>query len=500
VGERTRLSGSHTVVALAGATGSGKSSLFNSLVGADVARIGARRPTTATPTAAVWGDDDAGPLLDWLQVDTRHLVGAARPGTGLSDGVVLLDLPDFDSREAAHRAEAERVLELADVFVWVTDPQKYADARLHDDFVRLLSQHESVTLAVLNQADRLPPESVASCLADLGRLLAGDGIAHATVLPTSVRTGAGIEDLRSRIAGIAAGHAAARLRLSADVVTRARELRTGVADTEAPAGLLPRGELDAALSRAAGVPIVLDAVGRDYRRRSVASSGWIFTRWVGKLRPDPLRRLRLEGGASAGTDPDDEIRAALRRSSIAAPTGPTRAAVEVATRAFARSASTGLPERWALQVEEAATARADELPDALDQAVTSTPLVNRRPIWWRVCNVLQWLFGLTAVAGALWLGGLYLLGVLALPKPETPAVGIVPVPLLLVVGGLLLGMVLAGLARWWARIGSRRRRRSTATRLADSLAEVREERIAEPVAEVLARHRATRESLDRAAR
>ena len=51
--------------------------------------------------------------------------------------------------------EAERVLELVDVFVWVTDPQKYADARLHDEFVSLLSQHDAVTLAVLNQSDRL---------------------------------------------------------------------------------------------------------------------------------------------------------------------------------------------------------------------------------------------------------------------------------------------------------------------------------------------------------
>ncbi|HET7799601.1 MAG TPA: GTPase, partial [Humibacillus xanthopallidus] len=46
-GERGGIAGDHTVVALAGATGSGKSSLFNALVGADIATIGARRPTTA---------------------------------------------------------------------------------------------------------------------------------------------------------------------------------------------------------------------------------------------------------------------------------------------------------------------------------------------------------------------------------------------------------------------------------------------------------------------
>ena len=50
VGERSALAGDHTVIALAGATGSGKSSLFNALAGRDLAEIGAKRPTTSTPT------------------------------------------------------------------------------------------------------------------------------------------------------------------------------------------------------------------------------------------------------------------------------------------------------------------------------------------------------------------------------------------------------------------------------------------------------------------
>ena len=74
VAERTALVGGHTVVALAGATGSGKSSLFNALVGDAVAKVGVRRPTTSTPTAAIWGDEPVGDLLDWLGVGTRHHV------------------------------------------------------------------------------------------------------------------------------------------------------------------------------------------------------------------------------------------------------------------------------------------------------------------------------------------------------------------------------------------------------------------------------------------
>ena len=212
--ERGGITGDHTVVALAGATGSGKSSLFNALVGADVATIGARRPTTSLPTAAIWGDADASELLDWLAVDTRHVVeasaapdGAAAEGgsasarcrraVGALDGLVLLDLPDFDSREVAHRVEAERILELVDVFVWVTDPQKYADARLHDDFVSILSRHGAVTLAVLNQSDRLsrgrgqggrqrprrPPRVRRSQQGDGAAHLDGDGRGHRQAAP-----------------------------------------------------------------------------------------------------------------------------------------------------------------------------------------------------------------------------------------------------------------------------------------------------------------------------
>ena len=100
----------------------------------------ARPPRPPPPPSGA--TEPAGALLDWLGVGTRHLVDTAAEDAdaqlGSLDGLVLLDLPDFDSREVANRDEAERVLELVDLFVWVTDPQKYADARLHDDYVAAL--------------------------------------------------------------------------------------------------------------------------------------------------------------------------------------------------------------------------------------------------------------------------------------------------------------------------------------------------------------------------
>jgi GTP-binding protein EngB required for normal cell division len=517
--ERTNLAGDHTVVALAGATGSGKSSLFNALVGADVATIGARRPTTARPTAAIWGEGDPTPLLDWLRVDARHHVeepesggpdatpakgrAARRSGTlGSLEGLVLLDLPDFDSRETSHRREAERVLELVDVFVWVTDPQKYADARLHDEFVRLLSHHDAVTLAVLNQADRLSADAVATISKDLTRLLVADGVKGAQVLATSALDGSGVPELRQRLANAVAGHAASRQRLRADVMSVAERLRADVADTEPDVAKLSRVELDDALARAAGVPIVLDAVERDYRREAFAHTGFLFARWTRGFAADPIRRLRLD--RTGGRPPIEvdiegaDVRAVLGRSSIPAPTVSTVAAVDLATRAFVREASKSLPIRWAQAVEEAVDQGEGALSDALDRAMIGTSLRSRRPIWWFVVNVLQWALGVAALGGLVWLVALFVMGLLQLPVPEAPSVGIIPVPLLMAVGGVLLGLGIGLLSRWWAKVGARNRRTKIGRRLSEAVAEVADARILIPIDEVHARHRATREHLAQA--
>ena len=65
-GERVAFSGSYTVVAFAGATGSGKSSLFNAVTGTDLAHVAVRRPTTSKAMGVSWGGQLPHELLDWL--------------------------------------------------------------------------------------------------------------------------------------------------------------------------------------------------------------------------------------------------------------------------------------------------------------------------------------------------------------------------------------------------------------------------------------------------
>lgn len=500
VERRTSLVGSHTVVALAGATGSGKSSLFNALVGRDVATVGVRRPTTSTPTAAVWGDEPAGELLDWLGVGSRHLVTETDgEQVGSLDGLVLLDLPDVDSRESANRDEAMRVLELVDLFVWVADPQKYADSRLHDDHVATLAAHEAVTMAVLNQSDRLRDEDLARLRTDLARLMERDGLPGAAVLTTSARTGEGVDELRQRLANAVAGRAMSRARLAADVRTAAGALSAHVATGESGIDDATRAALLDALARSAGVPAVVEAVVRDYRMEAASSTGWPFTRWVQRLRARPLRRLRLDGKDVSVTESD--VRSVLGRSSLPPPSPAARAAVDLATRRVAEKAAADLPTPWAEAVERAATPAGPDLGDALDQAVVGTSLYARSPLWWRVVGVVQVLLALAVLAGLLWLAAYSVVGWLQLDAvvPDPPSLGALPIPFLLLVGGLLLGWVLAALAAWLARIGARRRGAVMDARLRAAIEKVADVEILAPVTRVLDRHAATREALRHAA-
>ncbi|HEY0239342.1 MAG TPA: GTPase, partial [Friedmanniella sp.] len=314
VDRRLALSGGATVVALAGATGSGKSSTFNALTGTDLATVGVRRPTTSATMAASWGEDAGEELLDWLQVRRRHVVapagGPGGPGHEL-DGLVLLDLPDHDSTAAEHRTEVDRLVALVDVLVWVVDPQKYADAALHDRYLRPLAGHAAVMLVVLNQIDTLAPDARAACLRDLRRLLDAEGLGGVEVVGVSAATGEGLDTLLARLGRVVAGKRAAAARLAADVGAVATRLESASGTEPAPELTRRTAQtLDVQLGEAAGVPVVTQAVDQAWRLRGGLATGWPVLAWVAKFKPDPLRRLRL--GST------------LRRKEIASPTRTSR--------------------------------------------------------------------------------------------------------------------------------------------------------------------------------
>ncbi|MGC5015948.1 GTPase family protein [Streptosporangium sp. DT93] len=554
-GVRASLSVDHTAVALAGATGSGKSSLFNLLSGTSLATVGVTRPTTSTAQAALWEGSGAGPLLDWLEIPRRHELlplssgtaprtpgtaprasdddgqasGSTATGTasgtalqtsadgqafgtdGEAAGLILLDLPDHDSIEPSHRMEVDRLVELVDLLVWVLDPQKYADAAVHDRYLRPLARHRDVMVVVLNQIDRLSPAAAERCLKDLRRLLDDDGLTGVPVVGISTRTGAGVPELRSLLASRVADRRSWAARLAADTGMTADALlrASGVAPGETPpadAGNRPDRlvrSLRDALSEAAGVPTVVQAVARSHRHRSVAATGWPPTRWIRRLRPDPLRRLRLdvasrspdgardrhEAGGTGDTGDTGDAAGIVGRTSLPAATVVQRSRMDTAIREAAETASDGLPAPWAVAVRQAARSRGDDLEDGLDRAVATTSLgVSRRPLWWRLAGVAQWLALATVFAGGIWLIALVALDYLRLPQLYLPTAGELPWPSALLIGGVLLGLLIALLSRVAAWLGGRRRARKAARSLRESVERVGRELVLEPVGEELTRY------------
>ncbi|WP_418277418.1 GTPase [Isoptericola jiangsuensis] len=503
--ERGGLSADHTVAALAGATGSGKSSVLNAVAGAQLAEPGLQRPTTSHALAAVWGDG-AEELLDWLDVRRRHEMDPpqaepsgsrlrrGRVPAGISTGLVLLDLPDHDSVVVEHRVRAERLVERADLLVWVVDPQKYADAALHERYLRPLAGRAEVVVVALNQVDRLTPQDRTAVLADLQRLVAADGLAGARVLAVSARTGEGVDTLRGLLADAARRRQAATTRLAADVKAVAGQVVAACGQAPSARGAdRAQGALVDALEDAAGVTTVVAAVRSSARRDAHLATGWPVTRWIAGLRKDPLRRLGLRR---------DDVRVPVERPDLQHTSLPqarpsVRAATATAVRAYVDEVAGGAPDAWVLTVREKGTRATESLPDALDLAVASTRLeAERRPFWWRAVGVLQWVLLAAAVLGLAWLGVGALLAYFQLPPLLTPDLTLdltrwgggtldVPWPTVLAIGGILAGLLLALVSRGVAAIGARRRAARVRRRLRESVVAVAVEQVRGPVAEEL---------------
>jgi energy-coupling factor transporter ATP-binding protein EcfA2 len=499
-GGRLALSQDHTVVALAGSTGSGKSSLFNALARLKLSPVGVRRPTTGVAHACVWGPlEPANRLLDWVGVLPRHrfIRESALDGDDEASlhGLVLLDLPDFDSVERAHRLEVDRLLGLVDLVVWVVDPQKYADRVLHNAYLRQFRAHSDITVVVLNQADRLSASDSDVVLTDLRRLLELDGLAGVPTLATSAKQPGMLTELRGILEKTVAERQAVLRRLAGDLETVSDQLATtiGPPAAEDEVDRATVRQLSDALAASAGVPAVVEATGRAYRHRAIGSTGWPLVRGLRKLRPDPLRRLHLD--APAAPDRDGEP-VPLPASSVPEADAAQRSAVGLSVRAVATRAAGPLPPVWGPPLTNAARSRLGDLPDALDRAVAKTDLgLGRTPLWWRAVGALQWICTIAAVVGLGWLLGGYAIRALGLPALVHPKVGDVPVPTLLLLGGLLLGALIALLVRPVIALGARRARQRADRRLRNSVTEVAREHVVAPVREVLNAYAQAREAL-----
>ncbi|TDE31078.1 ABC transporter [Actinomadura sp. 6K520] len=495
-GQRLRLSGEHTVVTLAGGTGSGKSSLFNAICGLELSPTGMRRPMTSKAHACVWGLDGAGPLLDWLDVDKRHRYARAsaldleRADHSLQ-GLVLIDLPDHDSIQAMHRAEVDRFVTIADLLVWVVDPQKYADAALHRNYIVPFARHTGVTLIVLNQVDRLTPHEIDDCVADLRRLLEAEGLADPRIVTTSAVAEDGTYGFRDVLVDTVAARRARTERLSADVDRVAERFADYRFATEPPSTVddARRADLVQAFTDAAGAPAVAEAMESAYELRAADFVGWPVAAIVARLRSDPLRRMRLT-----------ELREELRHA-FTGPVGAQQGDVDNALQSVTEGLSQELPTHWGRSVRGAARSHAAEIPEALGESLKNAlPTFNAVPRWWWLVKTWQYFLVLVAVLSVVWIGFLVAYALLDLggdnPSRLVGDAGLIPYVAVLVVCTLGMGWLTASACRNLVALSSAKHGDKMEHHMRVGIERVAYEKVIEPIEDDLQVYARFRENVD----
>lgn len=201
-----------------GSTGAGKSTLVNSLLGAEVTTPGVLRPTTRSPVlvhhpaAARWFDDDR-VLGSFARVRGGHATGADQvelaSSSNLPENLALLDAPDIDSVVELNRRTAEHLLDAADLWVFVTTAARYADAVPWDVLRNAASRGVSIGL-VLN---RVPAGATAEVAPHLSTMLADEGLGDAPLFVIEEQDlgdgripPASIAPLRTWLSGLAEDH------------------------------------------------------------------------------------------------------------------------------------------------------------------------------------------------------------------------------------------------------------------------------------------------------
>jgi GTP-binding protein EngB required for normal cell division len=507
--ERLRLSAGHTVVALAGGTGGGKSSIFNYLAGADFSAVGVTRPVTRDAHACVWGADGSGPLLEWLGVARRYRYSrgsALDRGETSLNGLVLLDLPDHDSVFGETSDQVGKLIGMADLMVWVLDPQKYADASVHRHYLVPLAGHSEVIAVVLNQADLLSDAQVEECASDLRRLLDSEGLHQASMVVTSAVTGSGMDQLRKLLTETVSERRASAARISADLddiaaefAPYAKQAETAAASQGRPPAAaapgataeagpdvrhVPTGvaaELVDAFARSVGVSAVADTLQSARELRALDYVGWpvawLAERLTGR---DPTRKIRL-GRLWA------EV-----KSMASGPSDAQQAEIDHALTRLADEIGPSLPAPWAQTTRTAVRSRADQIPAALGTAMTkSLPDENKIPVWWRLIGGLQGLLLGGVVVSLAWILALLIFGVFHaasnVPRLFSDA-SLLPLIIVLLGAFLLLGWLTAAGSRTVVRAAAEQENERAQESMRAKIAEVAREMVISPVEQELAEY------------
>ena len=451
--ERLGIPSDAYVLALVGGTGVGKSSLLNALAGAEVSRASVLRPTTGEAVAWIGRDTDAlvAPILDRLGVGDRRV-----HDDPAFERVVLLDLPDVDSVASAHRARVEELLPKVDAVAWVTDPEKYADALLHDEFFAAWLPRLARQVVLLNKVDRLLPTDARKLQADLERRLAPLSRGGRTrVLRTSAVDPAGTVALQDWLDEAVDAKRVVVARLGASA-------RAAVTDLAAVAGVDPSGPPKPLLDVLERRRVIDDTATSALRlididgaqRQAVAATRALARRkGTGPLGVLTSFVYRASGRQRRVADPGTHLARWRERGPLERISEPIHGAMMATIPAVPG------PLRPSLAASADRTVLGRRLGEAIDRAMPATgSLKPPSSRLWPLLGLLQTANLFVTIAAVVWV----IAWVLLRPPTDSitlPILGPVPAPLVLLGAALLVGYLLARIvglhAGWrgrrWAR-------------------------------------------------
>ncbi|HYU48745.1 MAG TPA: GTPase [Candidatus Limnocylindria bacterium] len=437
------------VLALVGGTGVGKSSLLNALAGEAVSQVSVRRPTTDEPVAWVPREArrDLDELFAWLDVHEIREHDRSGPGN-----VAILDLPDIDSVTAVHRERVERLLPRVDAVIWVTDPEKYHDAVLYDDFLRQWMPRLDRQAIVLNKSDRLGRDAVASLRrdleGDLATRLAVPGRSQPSVIVTSAIDGPpALGELRAWVAAQVEAKRIVRDRLLATIVATLDGLaRQAGIDPLTPAEpFLGPGPRRAAIEAASSaVTRALDLPALE-RQAVAATRARARARGTGPIGLVTSTIYRLSGREAQVADPDRYLVEWREHGSLAAAVDALRQALTEPIR----TAAPAVRPTLAASVEPTGIRRS--LERAVDTAIGRQERAVPSSRIWPLIGLLQTVATWAIVLSVAWI----VVWILARPpvgSVDVPVLGPIPMPLAALVVSLVAGYALArilGLHAGW---------------------------------------------------
>ena len=460
------------VLALAGGTGVGKSTLLNAIAGQEVSPASSKRPTTAEAVAWVPAQrrHDLAGLLTWLGVTHVREHRASSLGS-----LAVLDLPDFDSIAPEHRERVDALLPRVDAVAWVVDPEKYKDEIMHGGYLRTFGPRLRQQLVVLNRSDLLTPADRARVSDDMRAQLRREGLGDIGIAITRARDGTeGVAEFRGWLdSGVEAKRVIAS-RIAAEGQDAVRELaaRAGVADGDVKPLIDPQRRERALTAVARGVLALVDIPGLE--RQAVSATRLAARpRGAGPFGHVTSAIYRLSGRARASASPAAYLRNWQLRGSLAPAIEPLRELVAATLPTVPANV------RGALATLSTPAVFEQRLADTIDRSLSTEATEFRVPTSgiWSVIGLGNYLVTAVLIFCALWFGALFLIDNAPVGSVEVPYLGAMPTPVVLLVATLVIGFLLAQalrlhagwLGRRWARRIRDRTTREVRERIEDSL-------------------------------